>query len=240
MLVTIRVTTAHDGNFIGLTFSKIVVFRIGEVRFELTVKLCGKQAVLTDAALKNLRLKDKDDKVSDRGGMYVRVGSNGTISFRLDYRINGLRDQAGGSGWGSSSAPRRRLQKNRNRCNQNCSPFELECVRANQLTFHSKGSPMKSTLSIATAAAALGAAALLAASPASAAGETAGAKEKCYGIALSGKNDCAAGPGTSCSGTSTVDYQGNAWKYVAAGACVKQGGTLKAHAGNARPVPRAS
>lgn len=44
-------------------------------------------------------------------------------------------------------------------------------------------------------------------------------KEKCYGIALAGENDCAAGEGTSCQGTSVVDYQGNAWKYVDAGAC---------------------
>lgn len=45
--------------------------------------------------------------------------------------------------------------------------------------------------------------------------------EKCYGIALAGKNDCAAGPGTSCAGTSTRDYQGNAWKLVKKGTCVK-------------------
>lgn len=45
------------------------------------------------------------------------------------------------------------------------------------------------------------------------------AKEKCYGISLAGKNDCAAGPGTSCAGTSTRDYQGNAWKYVNKGTC---------------------
>ena len=44
--------------------------------------------------------------------------------------------------------------------------------------------------------------------------------EKCYGVALAGENDCAAGPGTTCSGTSTVDYQGNAWKLVPAGTCV--------------------
>ena len=43
--------------------------------------------------------------------------------------------------------------------------------------------------------------------------------EKCYGIALAGGNDCAAGPGTSCEGTSTVDYQGNAWTYVPEGTC---------------------
>ncbi|WP_137043385.1 DUF2282 domain-containing protein [Pseudolabrys sp. FHR47] len=43
--------------------------------------------------------------------------------------------------------------------------------------------------------------------------------DKCYGVALAGKNDCAAGPGTTCAGTSKVDYQGNAWKYVAKGTC---------------------
>jgi uncharacterized membrane protein len=43
--------------------------------------------------------------------------------------------------------------------------------------------------------------------------------EKCYGIALAGKNDCKAGAGTSCAGTSKTDYQGNAWKYVAKGTC---------------------
>jgi len=42
---------------------------------------------------------------------------------------------------------------------------------------------------------------------------------KCYGISLAGENDCAAGPGTTCAGTSTIDYQGNAWKLVPAGTC---------------------
>jgi uncharacterized membrane protein len=45
-------------------------------------------------------------------------------------------------------------------------------------------------------------------------------KEKCYGISLKGQNDCAAGPGTTCAGTSRVDYQGNAWKLVSKGTCV--------------------
>ena len=49
------------------------------------------------------------------------------------------------------------------------------------------------------------------------------AKEKCYGISLAGQNDCAAGPGTTCAGTSTVDYQGNAWTLVPAGDCAKYG-----------------
>jgi len=43
--------------------------------------------------------------------------------------------------------------------------------------------------------------------------------EKCYGIALAGKNDCAAGPGTTCAGTSVIDYQSNAWKLVPQGTC---------------------
>ncbi len=45
--------------------------------------------------------------------------------------------------------------------------------------------------------------------------------DKCYGVSLAGKNDCAAGPGTSCAGTSKRAYQGNAWKYVAKGTCAK-------------------
>jgi uncharacterized membrane protein len=47
------------------------------------------------------------------------------------------------------------------------------------------------------------------------------AMEKCYGVSLAGKNDCKAGAGTSCAGTSKVNYQRNAWKLVPAGTCVK-------------------
>ena len=46
----------------------------------------------------------------------------------------------------------------------------------------------------------------------------AGKMEKCYGVALKGQNDCAGGA-ASCAGTSTVDYQGDAYKIVAAGTC---------------------
>jgi uncharacterized membrane protein len=42
---------------------------------------------------------------------------------------------------------------------------------------------------------------------------------KCFGVSLAGENDCAAGPGTTCAGTSKVDYQGNAWTLVDAGTC---------------------
>ena len=46
------------------------------------------------------------------------------------------------------------------------------------------------------------------------------AKEKCYGIAMKGQNDCAAGPGTTCAGTSKIDYQQTAFKLVPKGTCV--------------------
>ena len=70
-------------------------------------------------------------------------------------------------------------------------------------------------LSLALAAS-LTTALTLAAAPA-----TAQEKEKCYGIALKGQNDCAAGAGTTCAGTSKVDHQGNAWKSVPKGTCEK-------------------
>lgn len=46
-------------------------------------------------------------------------------------------------------------------------------------------------------------------------------KEKCFGVALKGKNDCAAGAGTTCAGTSKVDHQANAWSPVPKGTCEK-------------------
>lgn len=57
------------------------------------------------------------------------------------------------------------------------------------------------------------------ASNATAADAPKGGKEKCYGVSKAGENDCAAGPGTSCAGTSTRDWQGDAWKIVPAGTC---------------------
>ncbi|MDF1621250.1 DUF2282 domain-containing protein [Pseudothioclava nitratireducens] len=73
----------------------------------------------------------------------------------------------------------------------------------------------KTDLSLSLAAALT--CAFAAASPALAAGEM----EKCYGVSMAGQNDCAAGPGTTCAGTATKDYQGNAWKYVPAGTCTE-------------------
>lgn len=43
--------------------------------------------------------------------------------------------------------------------------------------------------------------------------------EKCYGVAMAGKNDCKAGEGTSCAGSSKIDYQSNSWKLVPKGTC---------------------
>lgn len=60
--------------------------------------------------------------------------------------------------------------------------------------------------------------------------------EKCYRVALAGKNDCAAGPGTTCAGTSKVDYQGNAWKYVPKGTCT----SMKTPKGNGSLTPKRS
>jgi len=78
----------------------------------------------------------------------------------------------------------------------------------------------KNSLTAATLAASFAAAMTLAAAPASAQATQNADKERCYGVALAGKNDCAAGAGTTCAGTSKMDYQGNAWKYVAKGTCV--------------------
>lgn len=70
----------------------------------------------------------------------------------------------------------------------------------------------------AALALAFGAAMALAAAPAVA---QSGDKEKCFGVALKGKNDCAAGAGTTCAGTSKMDHQGNSWSFVPKGSCEK-------------------
>ena len=67
---------------------------------------------------------------------------------------------------------------------------------------------------------AIGAALSLAGVAANAADAPGAKRDKCYGVALKGKNDCAAGA-NSCAGTSSADHQGDAWKYVPAGTCEK-------------------
>ena len=54
-------------------------------------------------------------------------------------------------------------------------------------------------------------------------------KEKCYGVAKAGQNDCASKDGShGCAGQAKVDNDKNEWKHVAKGTCVKAGGTLEA------------
>jgi uncharacterized membrane protein len=87
---------------------------------------------------------------------------------------------------------------------------------------------LAATLAIAVAGTAL------ATSP-SASAQSKPAMEKCFGVALAGKNDCKAGAGTSCAGTSKANYQGNAWKLVKAGTCT----SIKTPKGNGSLTPKA-
>lgn len=77
---------------------------------------------------------------------------------------------------------------------------------------------MNKTITAASLAVALGTAISIASAPVLAQSAD---KEKCFGVALKGKNDCKAGAGTSCAGTSKTDYQGNAWMMVPKGTCEK-------------------
>ena len=73
------------------------------------------------------------------------------------------------------------------------------------------------TLSAAALALALGSALSIAALPAQAADDM----EKCFGVAMKGHNDCAAGAGTTCAGSAKTDHQANAWTLVPKGTCEK-------------------
>ena len=77
--------------------------------------------------------------------------------------------------------------------------------------------------------------AALAATATTANAQAAKPMEKCFGVAKTGKNDCKAGAGTSCAGTSTRDYQGNAWTLVPAGTCL----TTKTPKGHGTLAPQA-
>jgi uncharacterized membrane protein len=90
----------------------------------------------------------------------------------------------------------------------------------------STNATLAATLAIAVAGAALAPSASAQSKP---------VMEKCYGVSLAGKNDCKAGAGTSCAGTSKVNYQGNAWKLVKAGSCT----SIKTPKGNGSLTPKA-
>ena len=94
---------------------------------------------------------------------------------------------------------------------------------------------MRSTHATLAATLAMAVAGTALATSVSASAQTKPAMEKCYGVALAGKNDCKAGAGTSCAGTSKVNYQGNAWKLVKAGTCT----SIKTSKGNGSLTPKA-
>ncbi|WP_346840019.1 DUF2282 domain-containing protein [Microbulbifer sp. SAOS-129_SWC] len=80
---------------------------------------------------------------------------------------------------------------------------------------------MNRKLSSASLALALGTAVAIASIPTSAGDNDKENKEKCYGVALKGQNDCKSAHGSNCAGTAIRDFQGDAWKYVPAGTCKK-------------------
>lgn len=89
---------------------------------------------------------------------------------------------------------------------------------------------------VTAAAVTAGLIAALAAGAANAQAKAAPAMEKCYGVAKAGHNDCKAGAGTTCAGTSKVDFQGNAWTLVPAGTCAK----IKTPAGVGSLTPKSA
>ena len=113
--------------------------------------------------------------------------------------------------------------------------FETAAIDAHRFQAHdcmttiTRNTAMADHRSKSAAVAVAGAlAALLVAAPAATTLAADGDMEKCYGVAKAGLNDCAAGEGTTCQGTSTSDGQKNAWIYVPAGLCDKLvGGSLE-------------
>jgi uncharacterized membrane protein len=66
--------------------------------------------------------------------------------------------------------------------------------------------------------------------------EKKGTKEKCYGVAEKGKNDCGTAK-HSCAGKATADKLPEEWKFVPQGTCVKMGGALK-YPADAKPAQK--
>lgn len=78
--------------------------------------------MLTDTALRNLKPKAKPYKVAHRDGVYVVVSTSGTITFRLDYRLNGRRETVTLGRYGAS---------------------ELSLARAREMTIDARRSVME-------------------------------------------------------------------------------------------------
>ena len=96
--------------------------------------------------------------------------------------------------------------------------------------------PTRRTFNAAMMASAV-AAAISTAAITSATTAAAAAKEKCFGVSKAGANDCAAGAGTTCAGTSTIDFQGNSWKYVDKGTCMSMN-VMGDRSGSLKPLTR--
>jgi uncharacterized membrane protein len=67
----------------------------------------------------------------------------------------------------------------------------------------------------------------LAAGPMAATAGDMGSKDKCYGVAKAGQNDCAAN-GHSCAGQAKKDNDPNEWKHMSKADCEKAGGKTEA------------
>jgi uncharacterized membrane protein len=74
---------------------------------------------------------------------------------------------------------------------------------------------------------------LLSATSGIAAAQDAPKKEKCFGVAKAGKNDCGTSK-HSCAGQAKTDNLPEEWKYVEKGSCEKMGGKLKSPEGDAK------
>jgi len=85
-------------------------------------------------------------------------------------------------------------------------------------------SPKSKSITAATLAAAI--AGLVTLTAAAQATDGKPQREKCYGIAKKGQNDCSTARHT-CAGKAQKDNEADEWKYVPQGTCAKLGGSLK-------------
>jgi uncharacterized membrane protein len=109
------------------------------------------------------------------------------------------------------------------RIRQRAAPNDLSIQQSNITSEENSAMNVKNL----ALAAAVGSLLSMSATTTAFAGEMAADKEKCYGVAMAGKNDCAAN-GHSCAGQSKIDKDPTEWKYVPKGECEKMGGTTAA------------